>query len=94
MTNFVLSDDDILTIRDRHLPSQGESFDTLAFGREVAVEALKDASVRATGAVNALDVAIRTAIGEAKRAGVPQSLIVGMLQGIVHAQTAAMMDGS
>ena len=33
-----MSDDDILKIRDAHLPSQGEAFDTLAFGRAVVLE--------------------------------------------------------
>ena len=30
-------DDEIIRIRDEHLPNQGEPFDTLAFGRAVAL---------------------------------------------------------
>ena len=34
-----MTDAEILDIRDRHLPSQGEPFDTLAFGRAIAQHA-------------------------------------------------------
>jgi hypothetical protein len=45
-----MTDEEIIEIRDRHLPSQGEPFDTLAFGREVAARAVEDA-VRAVNSV-------------------------------------------
>lgn len=34
-----MTDEEIIEIRERHQPIQGEPFDTLAFGREVAVRA-------------------------------------------------------
>ncbi len=91
---MVLTDEVILAIRDRHLPSQGESFDTLAFGRDVALEALKDATFRANRAVEVLDASIRSAIAEAKGAGLPQGVIVRLLQSFVHAQPASRQDGT
>jgi hypothetical protein len=36
-----ISDADIIAIRDEHLPNQGESFDCLAFGRSVALAAIR-----------------------------------------------------
>jgi hypothetical protein len=39
-----MTDSEILWIRDEMLPSQGESFDTLAFGRSVAMQAASQAT--------------------------------------------------
>ena len=97
-----MSDDDILAIRDEHLPSQGEAFDTLAFGRAVALRAggnvrplaAGDVSRRTDVAVRAMDAAIVAAINAAKDAGVPQGLIVGLLHSYAHGQTAALLDGA
>jgi hypothetical protein len=46
-----MTDAEILQIRDRHMPSQGEPFDMLAFGRAVAAmeRALCIEAVRAAG---------------------------------------------
>jgi hypothetical protein len=97
-----MNDADILEIRDAHLPSQGESFDTLAFGRAVAAQATGNVRALAPGgmsrrtdiAVHAMDSAIMAAISAAKAASVPQGLIVGLLHGYAHDQTAAMLDGA
>ncbi|WP_248731795.1 hypothetical protein [Pseudomonas sp. MWU13-2517] len=43
-------------------------------------------------AVVALDKAIVDAVGAAKSAGLPQGLIVGLLQGRAHAQTHLMVN--
>ena len=97
-----MSDDDIVAIRDEHLPSQGEAFDTLAFGRAVAAQATGNVRPLAAGevsrrtdvAVRAMDAAIVAAINAAKDAGVPQGLIVGLLHGYAHDQTAALLNGA
>ena len=94
-----MTDEQILAIRDEHLPSQGEAFDTLAFGRAVAVQAAGslrtlaagDVSRRTDVAVRAMDAAIVAAINGAKDAGVPQGLIVGLLHSYAHNQTAALV---
>jgi len=39
-----MTDSEILWIRDEMLPSQGEAFDALAFGRSVALQAAAQAS--------------------------------------------------
>ena len=51
-----------------------------------------EVSRRADVAVRAMDVAIVAAINAAKDAGVPQGLIVGLLHGFAHDQTARMMN--
>ncbi|ORL52837.1 hypothetical protein [Pseudomonas putida] len=43
-------------------------------------------------ATNAIDAAVIKAIDEAKAAGLPQGLIVAILQGHAHAQTRDMMS--
>jgi hypothetical protein len=94
-----MSDDEILAIRDERLPSQGEAFNTLAFGRAVAAQiagnvrplAVGDVSRRTDVAVRAMDAAIVAAINAAKNAGVPQGLIVGLLHSYAHDQTASML---
>lgn len=95
-----MTDEQILSIRDAHLPSQGEAFDTLAFGRTVAAVATGnvspltagDVSRRTDVAVRAMDSAIVAAINAAKDAGVPQGLIVGLLHSYAHDQTAALLN--
>lgn len=97
-----MTDEQILSIRDAHLPSQGEAFDTLAFGRTVAAVATGnvlplaagDVSRRTDVAVRAMDAAIVAAINAAKDAGVPQGLIVGLLHSYAHGQTAALLNGA
>jgi len=97
-----MTDEQILSIRDAHLPSQGEAFDTLAFGRTVAAVAVGnvrplaagEVSRRADVAVRAMDAAIVAAINAAKDAGVPQGLIVGLLHSYAHDQTAALLNGA
>lgn len=92
-----MTDDQILAIRDEHLPNQGEVFDALAFGRAVAAQAggvralaVGDLSRRVDVAVHAMDASIVAAINAAKHAGVPQGLIVGLLHSYAHSQTAVI----
>jgi len=45
-------------------------------------------------AVHELEHRLRAAIDEAKRADVPQGLIVALLVGISHQETATMLEGT
>jgi hypothetical protein len=45
-TERVLTDADLVDIRDAHLPSQGESFDTNAYGRAVEAAVLAKVAAR------------------------------------------------
>lgn len=50
-----------------------------------------DVSRRTAVALEAMDAAIVEALKAAKDAGVPQGLIVGLLHGFAHRETAVMM---
>lgn len=45
-SSVALTDEEIIGIRDAHLPSQGESFDCLAFGRAIAGAAAMRAALK------------------------------------------------
>ncbi len=61
-----------------------------------SIRYLNDGEVtrKVAAAVRAMDAVIIEAINFAKEKGVPQGLIVGLLHGYAHAQTAEMMGES
>lgn len=67
---------------------------TPAHVAEVLALSSGNVSRRTDVAVRAMDDAIVAAINAAKDAGVPQGLIVGLLHGYAHDQTAALVNGA
>jgi hypothetical protein len=64
--SLMLTDDEIVEIRDEHLPSQGEPFDCLAFARAIEArakaEALEEAAKTCehiTGLARAIEARVR-----------------------------------
>ena len=94
-----MTNEDIIGIRDAMLPNRGEAFDCLAFAR--AIEARSAIRLLPTDgamtperfrAFHRLEALMIEGLEAAKAAGVAQGLIVAILHGHAHAQTASMMQ--
>lgn len=59
-----LTDEQIVAIRDEHLPSQGEQFDCIAFARAILAAAPRTEEIRKMAISNELRDEIKKTLGE------------------------------